>query len=159
MSFYFNFAFVASSCCCSLKCCERTIFGVCMSLIKVTEAIYSVRMLKWSVTVEPGEPENCPSSISLCLRSEESALRWRCVVFVGQNFREHPHIAALQLILQLKWLQCACSAVLAFAAFQGPFNFVLVHRNTEMTIMLCQGLMILPSRVCFWLHAAPLHVI
>lgn len=79
----------------------------CMSLIKVTEASYSVKMPKWSVTGQPGEPENCPSSISLCLHREESALRWRCVTFVGRNLRERLRIVALQLIPQHspEWLR------------------------------------------------------
>lgn len=89
----------------------HNLWHVCMSLIKMTEASYSVKMPKWSVTGRPGEPENCPSSISLCLHREESALRWRCVIFVGRNLRERLRIVALQLILQHspEWLRrCAC---------------------------------------------------
>lgn len=56
-------------------------------------------------------------------------------------------------------VQSGCGAELASECFPGTMNLVWVLQKTESSPLLCRCLILLPSRVCFWLHAAPLYLI
>lgn len=56
-------------------------------------------------------------------------------------------------------VQSGCGAELASECFPGALNLVWVLQKMESSPLLCQSLILLPSRVCFWLHAAPLYLI